>query len=240
MYGGFSGSQGVLLYNTKKESQNGVYGYYEMNRIVLLEGEYLELREVQKEQEASYKHEKDGLAKWLVILFFFDLAAVGMVFSFGGFLLGLSSLIMAAGSYFPILIIYAAQRCGYKTKELHEQFRRFHGCEHQAISWMTNAEKSEEVTREKLESMSIYDGECGTAYAGSFLALSIVVSLTVANILTLGLWKTLLILLATVVILLLNVFNPYNPFFLIQRRVVAEPGDREYALVQAVMHKLRG
>lgn len=238
MYGGFSGSQGMVLYDTKKPGDNGVYGYYEAEEIVLVSGEYKALRNLQKEREAPYKREDDPLLKYMAILFVLDVAAVVLSFVFGSFLTGSSVLVFAAGSYFPVLVIGFAHIIDYRTKALHEQFRRFHGCEHQSVSWLTRRNMDEELTVESLKKENIYDAECGTAYAGYFLTLAAAAALLLANIVSLGLLKAMGILLAVIVVLVINIFNPYNPYLLLQRSVVAEPGDKEYELALAMIEKL--
>ncbi len=234
MYGGFSGSQGMIFYDTKKSGDNGVYGYYEEDEIVLMTGEYKTLREQQIEREKPYKREKDPLMKYMVMLFVLDLTAVVLAFVFGTFRIGAAVTVFAAGSFYPILVIGFAQMMDYQTEALHAQFRRFHGCEHQTVSWLTKRDAGEVLSVEKIQKERIYDSECGTAYAGYFLTLVITLSLLLLNIANLGLLKAIGILLAVIAVLVINIFNPYNPYLLLQKPVVAQPGEREYVLATAI------
>lgn len=238
MYGGFSGSQGMVIYNTKKSGDNGVYGYYEYDEIVLVQGEYRALREQQKIKEDTYKREDDPLLKYVVLLFLLELIAVVLAFVFGPFRIGAAVTVFAIGSFFPVLIIGYARMVDYRTTELHEQFRRFHGCEHQTVSWLTKHEKGERPTMETLVEQPFYDSECGTAYAGYLFTVSLTVAILIANIPSFGVLKALGILLGLVVLLVVNIFNPYNPYLLLQRPVVARPGEREYVLALAIAERL--
>jgi len=240
MYGGFSGSQGMIIYNTKKSGDNGVYGYYEHDEIVLVQGEYRALREQQKTREEAYKREDDPLLKYVVLLFLLDCIAIVLAFVFEPFRIGAAVTVFAIGSFFPVLIIGYARMMDYRTMELHEQFRRFHGCEHQTVSWLTKHEKGERSTMETLMEQPFYDSECGTAYAGYLLTVSLVLAVVIANITTLGLLRALGILLGLVALLVINIFNPYNPYLLLQKSVVARPEEREYVLALAIAERLIG
>ena len=55
----------------------------------------------------------------------------------------------------------------------------------------------------------------------------------------LGLLKSMGILLGTIVLLLINIFNPYNPYLLLQKPVVSKPDERTYELGLAICERLR-
>ena len=239
MYGGFSGSQGVLLFNTNIEGTNGVYGYYDGEEIVLVEGEYKALRKQQNQREEAYRRDTNETRRDMGVLLLLDLLMIVAAFRFGTFLSGLAVTVFAVGSYFPLLILRAARRNDYRTKALFDQFRRFHGCEHQTVSWLTRAKASDELTEAGVQRYRIYDAECGTAYAGYWLTLAVVLTALIVSFPTLGFLKAAGILLLTIVLLLVNVFNPWNPFFLLQRRVVDQPGEWEYRLALAAAERLR-
>ena len=119
-----------------------------------------------------------------------------------------------------------------------EDFRamcRFHGCEHAVNSLLTSGK---ECTMDNLKAARIYDTECGTAYAGYGLFLAIELGLLVAF--GLGFLKSIGILLASIVLLVVMVLNPgVNPFTLFQRGVVMQPTEREYALGLEIMKKVK-
>lgn len=238
MYGGHSGSRGFVIYKKKKEKTRAVYGYYVQDQMMFEEGSLEAMLELKRQNEEADKCEKDGLVKAMVILLLAMIGAVAATFVLGTFLQGLAVMVFCAGSYLPMLIVYWARQQRYKTEELHQQFCRFHGCEHEVISWLTKYAGKEEATMEKLQKMPIYDAECGTAYSGYFITLATVAALLIANITTLGILKALGILFLTLIILFVNIFNPYNPYKLLQRPVVSQPTEREYALAVAVIERL--
>lgn len=238
MYGGQSGSQGFLIYKKKKTYEKAVYGYYEEDEMILLEGTLDEMTAIKAEKDAQYRNQNDKLKHVMVITFFVMLIMVITAFVAGTFLQGFAGLIFAVGGYMPLMIIYQSRQNEYASEELFQQFRRYHGCEHAAISWLTKYAGKEEVTIEKLKKTSIYDPECGTAYSGYGLTLSFVIAVLTANLMTIGLLKALGIAVLTFVLLILNIFNPYNPYKLLQRPVVVIPTDREYVLGVEMMKKL--
>ena len=236
MYGGFSGSQGILIYEKKKDRYKAIYGYYEGDDIKIIEGEYEKLTALRKEREKPYRTGDKKLNIAIVGLFLGMLATLIALFILTNFRIFAAALVFCMMGYMPILIISFANLKGYINEELESQFKRNHGCEHATVSFLTKGEKS--VTLEELKKMPIYDGECGTMYAGYLLFLAVELALLIALPLHIGLLKSAGILLATLVLLVINIFNPKNPFFIIQKPVVNQPGDREYALGMALIHKM--
>ena len=123
----------------------------------------------------------------------------------------------------------------YKEKEYKQLADRYHGCEHAALKLLSS---NKEHTLINLKKMSIYDSECGTAYCAYalFIIVELVVLIGVFD--DLGVIKIIGILAVTIVLLFINIFNPLNPFLLLQRRVVAKPSEKEYLLAIAVINRL--
>lgn len=238
MYGGFSGSHGLVAYNTKLEGDNAVWGYYEGNHIKLLEGSREELKQAQDAMEKPFETKDGYVFKSMLVLFLIDLAAVIGAFAWGSFRIGFAVTVFAAGAYMPLLIVNFARHKSYISDEYLQQFRMNHGCEHAAISMMTHSEEKG-VSMDVLKKSPIYDSECGTAYSGYAITIALVLALLIAFGSGLGFLKAAGILLATVVILLLNIFNPYNPYLLLQRPVVTKPDERTYELGLAICERLR-
>jgi hypothetical protein len=65
---------------------------------------------------------------------------------------------------------------------------------------------------------------------GYILTVLFVAMVIVLNFGAIGFIKSIGILLATVIVLLVNVFNPYNPYKILQKNVVSKPTEREYTL----------
>ena len=238
MYGGTSGSQSLLVYNTKLEGDNAVLGCYKGDEIQLLEGSLEKLKIIKDQMEEPFKNEKTFLYKAMLYLLLIDLVAVIGAFVWGGFRIGLAMLIFGVGSYMPMLVIIYARQNRHQSEELHRQFAMHHGCEHAAIQMLTN-HKGKEISMEKLKKESIYDSECGTAYSGYAVTVFLVLGLLIAFGGGLGLLKSMGILLGTIVLLLINIFNPYNPYLLLQKPVVSKPDERTYELGLAVCERLR-
>jgi uncharacterized protein YqhQ len=236
MIGGISGCRGILLYDTKKTEYSAVYGYYDENeQIILTRGTYDEMKKVKDETEAPFLKEDRPTVKIVIGLFLAMLVTVIACFIFAPFVIAFGVLVFCAIAYFPSMIIIVANTKMYDDDRYQQSFRRFHGCEH-AIVRLQGKEK--ELTVEKLKKTSIYHRECGTAYSGYAVFLAIVIALLIFNIHYLGILKVFLFLLLTVVLLILNIFNPLNPFVLLQRPAIAKPTDREYALGIAVANAL--
>ena len=238
MYGGFSGSQGILIYEKKKDCRRAIYGYYEEDDIKIIEGEYEALVALRKERERPHRIDDKKLDRAIVGLFLGMLTMLIVLFLVGSFRIFVAALLFCLLGYMPILIITFANQKRYIDEEREMQFKRNHGCEHATVSFLTKEKQA--VTLEELKKMPIYDGECGTMYAVYLLFLAVEIALLIALPLQLGLLKSVAVVLITIVLLVINVFNPKNPFFIVQRPVVNQPGDREYALGLALIERMKG
>lgn len=238
MYGGFSGSHGLVVYNTKLKGDDAVWGYYEGNHIKLLEGTREELKQAKDAMEEPFETKDGYVFKSMLVLFVIDLIAVISAFMWGSFRVGLAVTVFAVGAYMPLLIVNFARHKSYIRDEYLQQFRMNHGCEHAAISMMTRSDEKG-ISMEQLKKSPIYDSECGTAYSGYAITIALVLALLIAFGGSLGFLKAAGVLLATVVVLLLNIFNPYNPYLLLQRPVVTKPDERTYELGLAICEKIR-
>ncbi len=91
---------------------------------------------------------------------------------------------------------------------------------------------------EALKERRVYDAECGTAYSGYALFLAIELGILIA--IGPGFLKAIGIVLGTIILLIVLILNPgINPFTLIQRSVVAQPTEHEYALGVEIMKKVK-
>ncbi|MBR5329392.1 MAG: DUF1385 domain-containing protein [Firmicutes bacterium] len=237
MKGGFSGCSGIILYDTDKtDGFQAVYGYYTPNNDLILEkGSLKEMQERKNEREASFEREKSPEDKAVVILFLVMLAMVIFAFLFCPIVMALGVLAFCVISYMPVLVIIFTNLNGYTTIESQMQFRRFHGCEHAIINHL---DKNNEWTVEALKSTSIYHKECGTVYSGEAILLAVIIALLIIFLPALGFFKAFGIFVATVILLFLNIFNPFNPFVKLQRPAIATPTERELYLGLAVADAL--
>ena len=241
MKGGFSGCCGIMLYETAKEGENGVYGYYENGDIVLKTGDHKELRKFKQKQEEPYKCTDKKDDKAVFFLMFIMLAFVAAVFFLCPLRYFFGSLVLAAAAYMPILVLWFANMNTYDSEETRQQFRRFHGCEHALLSCFVHGKNDSKrvYELEDLRNASYYDPECGTVYCGYALLLLAVITIMVLNFSSLGLLKFIGILAGSVILLFINLFNPLNPFKLLQKPAVAQPTDYEYELGLAVIKEFR-
>ena len=241
MKGGLSGCRGIMLYETAKEGNNSVYGYYENGNIVLKTGNMDELKNFKKQQEKPYitgrKKEYSAMLLLLLIMIVF----VTVVFITCPLRYFFGAIILAAAAYMPLLILWFANVNIYDSNKTRMQFRRFHGCEHTLLKYMSKYVRGEkpEVELDDLKKASYYDSECGTVYCGYLLFLLAVITAMVLNFASIGLLKFIGILIGTVILLFINIFNPLNPFKLLQRPAVAQPTDYEYALGLKVLKKFK-
>lgn len=230
---GNSSCSGIIFYDTDVEGKNGVYAYYENDEIQLIGDNYQALSDLKKEKERALEKDQSVYNKPLLYIFLFMVAVViATAILTTGILPVIGALLFAAGGYMPILIIYMATQNDYITKEAFRQYRRYHGAEHTVVNYSNGNEHDWRL--EEVRKASMYESECGTAYAQMFLLVITIAAVIVANISSIGIIKGLGILIAVIVVLFLNIlFNPYNPFILLQRLVVETPGDRELLLAIA-------
>ncbi|MBR4409881.1 MAG: DUF1385 domain-containing protein, partial [Firmicutes bacterium] len=145
-------------------------------------------------------------------------------------------LVFCVLAFFPLMIIVFTRRNLYTEDEMMQQFRRHHGCEHAMLELLS---KDKPATLENLKASSIYDAECGSAYAGYFLTLACEIGLFLSTLVDIGFLPSVGILVATVILLLILILLPCNPYKLIQRPVVAQPGDEEYELGLAILQEMQ-
>lgn len=230
MIGGFSGCNGIILYDTDREEYTAVYGYYDKNDHIILEkGSPDEMKKRQKETDESFQSEENHSAKTVFGLFFAMLFAVVLLFIFAPFVIALGFLAFCIIGYFPLLVILFSNSNHYKDEATKMQFRRFHGCEHALINFRSKHKKTE-LTIEALKKTPIYHRECGTAYCGYALFFGLVLGLIIVHIASLGIVKALGLLFLTLLLLVGNLFNPLNPFVFLQKPAIAAPTEREYRL----------
>lgn len=235
MYGGNSGCSGMVIYNTKVEGDNAVYGYYKGNKMCFETGTAQAMRDMRKAREKAFTTEGNSTLKIMgIVLLAYIIAAISL---FAGLSLraGFSFLVFAVVSYAPLLIILTANTKLYTDHEQTESFRRFHGCEHAVIESLT---KNKDCTIEALRKGRIYDPECGTAYSGYLIAIAVVLGLLI--MFWPGLLKAVGILAVTLIALLIMILVPaINPFTVFQRPVVTQPTEREYALAVEIMIRVK-
>ena len=232
MYGGNSGCYGIVIFDTKKDK--AIYGYYEEERIVLKSGTREEMKEFKSLHEGGAKKQKKKehrIMGWLLLVM---VLAVILTILMGTGRAIAAVLLFCVIAYMPLLVIFFANVGLYEDEADREAFRRYHGSEHALVY---NLSKDREITLENLKRSPYYDAECGTAYSGYMVLLA--AELAVLILIGPGLLRSILILAATLVLLLINVFNPLNPFLLLQKQVVARPSDREYSLAAAIGTKMK-
>jgi len=246
MYMGHSSSRGILIGDTARPAPNAVYGCWRNGKIVLEKGEFKEpLRRQDQEAEPDDKpSEEQGTVRrvfGVMGLFLVFSAGVWVLFGFTNFL---AALVFSVLAYFPVMVIVYARRNPYQTEELHQQFRRFHGCEHACVKLLSknHSEIPEAgspvwLTLQNLQASPIYDAECGTVYAGYFLTLTVEIGLFLSTFVEIDFLKAVGILLATIIVLFILIFVPWNPYKRLQYPAVAQPGEKEYELGLAVLEK---
>ena len=162
------------------------------------------------------------------------------------------AILFAIVGWFPAYALLATTGHDYKTDEMFEQFRRYHGAEHTVFyarkkkneaCLVEGGELSQEACVEKryqfereghtwslseLSEFPYLERECGTVYAAALLAWAVAAGVIIACSPYLGFLKTFGFLFAAAVLLLLNTwFNPLNPLKLAQWRMVSRPTPAE-------------
>ena len=236
MYIGHSTSRGILMANTSRPAPNAVYGYRSGGEILLKTGEYKALKELQTAEKKEDKSEDNGSVRLFLGTIGVMLLLSALVWHLFGFVNFLAALVFCVLAFFPLMIIVFTRRKLYPEDEMMQQFRRHHGCEHAMLQLLT---KEKPATLENLKASSIYDAECGSAYAGYFLTLACEIGLFLSTLVEIGFLKSVGILIATVILLIILILLPWNPYKLLQRPVVAQPQDEEYELGMAIVEKLR-
>lgn len=236
MNGGSSGCRGVILYNTEKQGENAVYGYYEGDKITIKKGKYHDLLDEKTKIEKGVKR-KDKLSnKIFVRLALVIIALIIATFMLTSFIKALFLSLVFVAAFVPVLGLFYANINRYEENEDYQQFRRYHGCEHACLEMIS---KEKELTMENLRSSDIYNAECGSVYMGYFLTLLVVLAVVILNFGAIGFIKALITIVVTIVLLFLNIFNPYNPYKLLQKNVVSKPTEKEYNLALELLKEFR-
>lgn len=231
MRGGFSSCEGIMIYDTSID--RALYAYYDHDDILVLEGTIKEISDIKTKQQLPFKR-KDHLQDYIIFsLIVFYLLLCICSFILFPFLVFLSILTFCIGSYFPIIVIVFANVNMYINEEKNRQSKRYHACEHALM----NIISKDNITMDDLKNSSIYESECGTVYCGYFLFLLIVICYLIVNVVSVGIFNALLIVLFVVVALFINLFNPYNPFLFIQKPTLEQPNEKEYLLVLELVKK---
>lgn len=297
MFMGHSSSRGIVIGDTARPVPNAVYGCWRDGKIVLEKGEYKSLVAAQKrEAEPDDKpSEERGSGRLIFGVMGLLLLCCAVVWKLFGFVNFLAALVFSVLGYFPLMAILYARRNPYKTAELHEQFRRFHGCEHACVRLLTKHrdkagsdeagdeagdevgddeaggdeagdeaggdvagsdvvgcdeagdeagcqcdEKGENwLTMSNLIKSPIYDSECGSVYAGYFFTLACEIGLFLSNFVDIGFFRSVGVILSTVILFLILIFLPWNPYKRLQYPAVAKPGKREYEMGLEILREMQ-
>ena len=234
MYAGNSGCYGIMLFNTRVDGDNAVYGYYKEGRICVETGTVEEMKTLKSDQEMGVPR-KSNTGRLMVKLLLVYLAVIVTGFVLLPLKITFALLVFCAASWFPLLVIMRAGAGLYADPELEEQFCRFHGCEHAAMHAMAEGKPAEMGS---FDNPRIYDPECGTVYSGYAVTLAIELALLI--VFWPGFLKAVGALLLTVIIFVAMILMPrINPFTVLQRPVVLPPTEKEYMLVIEIMKRLR-
>lgn len=237
MRGGFSGCKGIMLYDKDiKEQNNAVYGYYDNDEIVIIEGSYDEIFKLKKDMDEEYKKDKDPVMKYMFILLVCYVFIVGISFFLFDLLTFTAVLFFCICSYYPVLILIITLMNQFQNKEYNNQFKRYHGAEHAGLSLLS---KEKELTLENIKKENIYHTECGSAYTFMSIILCLIISYLIMHVFTIGLLKAIAIILISIIIMFICLFIPYNPFILPQLFLVNKPSEHEYLLAIALIERLK-
>lgn len=235
MYGGSSGCFGMVIYDTKLEGSNAVYGYYKNDEMRFETGTLEEMKAFKKEQEKELAGKGKGDLKIMGISLLVYIVAAVLGFAVMPLRVAVSILLFAFLAYAPSMVIALANTGMYEDENLRTSFRRFHGCEHSIITLLT---KEKDCSAESIKNGRIYDPECGTAYSGYVIFLALVLAVLIA--VGTGFFRILgLMLLAVVIVFVMILVPKINPFTLFQRPVVLRPTDRECALGVEIIARLK-
>lgn len=238
MIGGLSTCNGILLYDSSKEGVNAVYGCYNNGEIVLMEDQKSALEKVAMAEQEPYRNTfKEFLCFLEAVVLLVALTAAAR--SFGSEKLLWVTRICSIAGFLPVwILLYSFQNC-YRSRALHRQFRRFHGCEHLLVNYyISRDEKSTACDPDDLKASWIFHPECGIAYCGYLLFLVIEAGWLLYHFSNIGLLASIGIVVGTFVGLILLILIPLNPFKLLQLNVVAQPSEHELELGMAVLNRL--
>ena len=222
---GRSNNTGIMIYDSR--DLKGVYGTYDHDEIVLIEGSVKQLEEYYKEHSNKKNLHKIMLISLMieVLISIYSLLHLSFTISF-------SLILFFVLSYIKLNTIIYTFVGKYENKEEEKQFKRFHACEHKLLNI------DGEVTLEKLQNASMFHIDCGTVHACNIVVFYAILCFNLANIFNIGILKFIINIIILIIILIINLFNPYNPFFLVQRQVVSEPTIHEYELALKIAERL--
>lgn len=234
MQGGLSSCHGVLLYDTTKNI--AIYGYYENDEIIILDGTYQELAKIRANYNNKYTANdaiKNTILIWLVIIMLVSLILSWVIFDFYTFIVCIGFWFI---SFMPILSLSYTWRGLYNTAENNHLFKRYHALEHQMLNLI---DQEKEINLNNLKQMSIYEKECGNVYSGTLLVFSTICTCILLNIGFIGIFKALGYIVIVFMILFLNLLNPYNPLILLQKNMIEKPTECEYLLAIEMLKKAK-
>lgn len=238
MLRGFSSQKGIMFGDPALEGDNAVYCWRDQGEICTFTGPYDQIYEqFRAEQKADQVElEKDPRSRLMLKLLAFAIAliAAAAVLFDGALVVGV--VVFAVVGWFPSYAILATKYHDYETDEMFEQFRRYHGAEHTVVHAQGKSRPPWEI--EDLAKLPYLENECGTVYMATLLVWALVAGIVIAYFPYLGFLKTLGVLFAATVLLMLNLwFNPANPLKLVQKRMVSRPTASELELAASCMQE---
>lgn len=238
-FGGNSGARGILFFDGKKESRKSVYGYYEGDEIVLAcKGfdENMELKKYHDKEVAEGKNTGKWMVRIFILYIIFFAASIVMVFKDVISLYEMAvGTVFLIGTFLPLISLIVSFTGLYRSKEVNQQFRRFHGAEHKVLNCHID---KVDVNEENVAKASIYANECGNVYTSTSIFYFCIFLLMMLNIGEIGVFKTIGTLVLLPLMLFINMLNKRNPFKMFQSAAIAQPGEKEIKLALAVYEKL--
>ena len=230
MVGGESSAVGIVFYDTSKNNENAVFCRYEGNEPVFKTGEKDELLEEMKKLDKAFPRNPTGfyLKAFGLILLCFSLFVAAVWKFIGGFFPVFGAFVFSVASVFPVLILTVTVKGLYLKKDDFEQFRRFHGAEHIALT--LNSDENKPPSPENFPGISPLYGECGTVYAFSAVVFFALFGIFFGLIPKIGFFFFLLAVLLTTILLFFNFLKPLKPFLFFESFVVKEPSEKEILL----------
>lgn len=236
MIAGRSSCNGILIYDLDKKKDHCVYGYYDQDEIVLLQGSYADMNRLQYEHESPF--ESTGKTLFILLIAFLFLAViVRSAYCSGSPLVFWTALLYALFAYFFVAVLFMAFGNSYKSRRQKRQMRRFHGCEHAMVDYYHKAFPSTVWSAEELRRHSIFHTCCGTSCAGYTLCFLTVLAYLICRIPELGFLCFLGGMILCPVILFILFLLPFNPFVLLQIPMVSKPTERELKLGIAILEQ---
>ena len=230
MFGGQSTSIGIVFYDTDKKNENAVFCSYDGDEPVFKTGEKDKLIEEMTALNKKFCKNRTRIFLRISALVFSVLALlIALVWKFiGGFFPVFGAFVFSAAGFFPIIILAVATKSFYSEKENFEQFRRFHGAEHIAIT--LHSDKNENLSPEDFYERSPLYGECGTVYAFSAVVFLAVFGIFFGLIPKIGFFWFIGAVVLTAILLFFNFLKPLKPFLFFESFVVKAPSEKEAVL----------